>query len=222
MATTIISESQELLVIQVEIPFGRPMLEGESLIQDALNDAGTLATDELLKQFDTNGAPIKFRSVKMTSKGLVTKQYQTPYVVAEIARHVYQTAEGGETFCPLDGNARIVVISTLRFAKQISHKFSEMALTQVEKDLAENNNRKVARSYLQNVADAVGTTVHACCCAMMDTAKNTTGERIYTTYLAAPPEYGKAQFKKRLEEEIMRTKQRYSKAHYPRYCGWRQ
>lgn len=250
MTATIISESRELLVMRVEIPLGKPMLEGESLIQDALNEAGALATGELLKQFDTNGSPIKFGSVKMTSKGLVTKQYQTPYGVAEIGRHVYQTTEGGETFCPLDRNARIVVTSTPRFAKQISHKFSEMASTQVEKDLAENNNRKVARSYLQNVADAVGTAVllqeedwqysppvmdnkvktisiglDGTCMLLCDDGYrqtmvgtlafyDTAGERIHTTYLAAAPEYGKAQFKKRLEEEIVRTKQHYSKAHY--------
>ena len=90
-------------------------------------------------------------------KGLVTKQYQTPYGVTEVARHVYQTSAGGETFCPLDKEARIVVSSTPRFAKQISHKFAEMASTQVAKDLEENHNRKVARSYLQNIADAIGT-----------------------------------------------------------------
>ncbi len=93
----------------------------------------------------------------MTSKGLVSKQYQTPYGVAEIARHVYQTSIGGATFCPLDRDARIVVSSTPRFAKQISHKFAEMASTQVKKDFLENHNRDVARSFLQNVADAVGT-----------------------------------------------------------------
>lgn len=133
------------------------MLEGESLIQDAINEAGTLATGELLKQFDTDGSPIKIGAIKMTSKGLVSKQYQTPYGVTEVARHVYQTSSGGQTFCPLDKDARIIVSSTPRFAKQISHKFSEMASTQVQKDLAENHNREVARSYLQNVADAVGT-----------------------------------------------------------------
>ena len=157
MSASLISKTQDKLIVHLEIPLGKAMLEGESLIQDALNQAGTLATEELLKQFDTNGAPIKLGSVKMTSKGLVAKQYQTPYGVTEVSRHVYQTSEGGETYCPLDSNARIVVTSTPRFAKQISHKFSEMASTQVEKDLAENHNRKVARSYLQNVADAVGT-----------------------------------------------------------------
>lgn len=156
MTATLISKTKDKLIVQLEIPLGKSMLEGESWIQDALNEAGTLATGELLKQFDTDGKPIKIGSVKMTSKGLVAKQYQTPYGVTELSRHVYQTSKGGETFCPLDNGARIIVSSTPRFAKQISHKFSEMASTQVQKDLAENHNREVARSYLQNVADAVG------------------------------------------------------------------
>lgn len=186
----------------------------------------------------------------MTSKGLVRKQYQTPYGVAEIARHVYQTSEGGTIFCPLDKDARVIVSSTPRFAKQISHKFSEMASTQVQKDLSQNHNREVARSYLQNVADAVGTiallkeedweytpeTVDAkvktisigmdgtcmLLCenryrqAMVGTLAfyNKDGERIHTTYLAAPPEYGKEKFKMRLEEEIIRTRKNYPKAYY--------
>lgn len=250
MSASLIAKTQDKLIVQVEISLSKSMLAGESLIQDALNEAGTLATGELLKQFDTDGSPIKLGSVKMTSKGLVPKQYQTPYGVTEINRYVYQTSEGGETYCPLDSNARIVVTSTPRFAKQISHKFSEMASTQVEKDLAENHNRQVARSYLQNVADAVGTAVllqeedwqysppvmdrkvktisvglDGTCMLLCDDGYrqtmvgtlafyDTAGERMHTIYLAAPPEYGKAQFKKRLEEEIMRTKQRYSEAHY--------
>lgn len=137
------------------------MLEGESIIQDALNSAGTLATGELLKQFDTDGSAIEFGSVKMTSKGQEPKQYQTPYGVTEVNRHVYQTSEGGAIFCPLDRDARIIVSSTPRFAKQISHKFAENASTKVQKDLADNHNRFVARSFLQNVADAIGTIVLA-------------------------------------------------------------
>lgn len=250
MPASVISKNQNKLIIQLEIPLSKSMLEGESWIQDALNDAGTLATRELLKQFDTDGSPIELGSVKMTSKGLVTKQYQTPYGIAEVARHVYQTSEGGATFCPLDRNARIIVSSTPRFAKQISHKFSEMASTQVQKDLAENHNREVARSYLQNVADAIGTVVllkeedwkysphtvdakvktisigmdGTCMLLCEDGYRQTmvgtlafydkSGERIHTTYLAAPPEYGKEKFKTRLTEEIVRTKKLYPKAHY--------
>jgi hypothetical protein len=250
MSVSLIRKTQDTLTLQIEIPLSKSMLEGESLIQDALNKAGTLATGELLRQFDTDGSPIELGPVKMTTKGLVPKQYQTPYGVAEIARHVYQTSEGGATFCPLDREARIIISSTPRFAKQISHKFSEMASTQVKKDLSENHNREVARSYLQNVADAVGTIAllkeedWQYSPATVDTKVKTVGigmdgtcmllcedgyrqsmvgtlafydkdgERIHTPYLAAPPEYGKEKFKTRLEEEILRTKKLYPKAHY--------
>lgn len=250
MTASLISKTEESLIIQIEIPLSKSMLEGESWIQDAVNDVGTLATGELLKQFDTDGSPIDLGSVRMTSKGLVTKQYQTPYGVTEINRHVYQTSQGGATFCPLDRNARIIVSSTPRFAKQISHKFSEMASTQVSKDLSQNHNRIVARSYLQNVADAVGSIallkeedwqyspaimdatvktvsigMDGTCMLLCDEGYRQTmvgtvafydkdGERLHTTYLAAPPEYGKETFKIRLEAEIARTKNHYPKAHY--------
>jgi len=250
MSASLVSRTSNSITIQVEIPLSNSMLEGESFIQDALNEAGVLATGELLKQFDTDGSPIKYGSIKMTSKGLVKKQYQTPYGMAEISRYVYQTSEGGITFCPLDKDARIIVSSTPRFAKQISHKFSEMASTQVQKDLTDNHNREVARSYLQNVADAVGSIallkeedwqhnpaiidvkiktisigMDATCMllcedgyrqAMVGTLAfyDKGGERLHTTYFAASPEYGKEKFKTRLEEEIIRTKNNYPKAHY--------
>lgn len=250
MTASLITKTDEYVTVQIKIPLSKSMLEGESFIQDALNEAGTLATGELLKQFDTDGSAIEFGSIKMTSKGLVAKQYQTPYGVVEIDRHVYQTSGGGETFCPLDKDARIIVSSTPRFAKQISHKFAEMASTQVQKDFADNSNREVARSYLQNVADAVGSIallkeedwnysptvsderiktinvgLDGTCMllsndgyrqAMVGTLAfyNKAGERIHTTYLAAPPEYGKETFKTRLEQEIARTKKLYPKAHY--------
>ena len=157
MTAQVISTNSKFITLELKIPLGKAMLEGESLMQDALNEAGTLATGEFLKQFDTDGSPIKLGPVTMTIKGLVAKQYQTPYGVTEVARHVYQTSAGGKIFCPLDKEARIVVSSTPRFAKQTSHKFAEMASPQVAKDLEENHNRKVARSYLQNVADSIGT-----------------------------------------------------------------
>jgi hypothetical protein len=98
MSASLISKNQDRLIIQIEIPLGKSMLEGESWIQDALNEAGTLATGELLKQFDTDGSPIEIGSFKMTSKGLVTKQYQTPHGVAEVARHVYQSQKVAQLF----------------------------------------------------------------------------------------------------------------------------
>ena len=66
MSVSIVSKTSNSITIQIEIPLSKSMLEGESWIQDALNDAGALATGELLKQFDTDGSPIEFGSVKMT------------------------------------------------------------------------------------------------------------------------------------------------------------
>ena len=55
------------------------MLEGEEAIQEAINEAGSLMTGEMLSQFDTDGSPIMIGAVKWTSKGLISKTYQTPY-----------------------------------------------------------------------------------------------------------------------------------------------
>jgi hypothetical protein len=89
------------------------------------------------------------------SKGRLPKDYQTPYGVATVARHVYQPSRGGTTFCPLDRDARIVVSSTPRFAKMIAHKYAEFGSARVIADLEENHGRTVARSFVQNVAEAV-------------------------------------------------------------------
>ena len=51
-----------------------------------------------------------------------------------------------KTFCPLKREVRIVVTSTLRFAKVVANKFARSGSTQVESDLAENHGRRVARS----------------------------------------------------------------------------
>jgi hypothetical protein len=64
-------------------------------------------------------------------------------------------------FCPLERDARIVVTSTPRFAKLISHKFVNGSSIQVQRDLQDNHARKVARSYLRRVADPVGSVAQA-------------------------------------------------------------
>jgi hypothetical protein len=48
-----------------------------------------------------------------------------------------------------------------RFAKLVAHKFATGTSTWVQQDLAENHGRKVARSYLQNLAEAVGSVAQA-------------------------------------------------------------
>jgi hypothetical protein len=155
MPAAIIARTDDAFTIQVEIPYGTSMLDFEEVIQRRLNEAGVLATQEALGRFDADGSPIQVGDTKLTSKGKLKKEYQTPYGVAPVERYVYQSSRGGRTYCPLDSNARIVVSSTPKFAKMVSHKYAEFGSARVIKDLAENHGRKVARCFVQDVTDAV-------------------------------------------------------------------
>src|SRR5947209_9934140 len=157
MPAAIVSRTDTAFTIQVEIPYASSMLDFEELIQQRLNEAGVLATTEALQQFDADGSPIQIGDTKLTSKGKLTKEYQTPYGVAPVERHVYQSSRGGKTYCPLDRHARIVGSSTPKFARMVSHKYAEFGSARVIKDLAENHGRSVARCFVQDVTDAVAT-----------------------------------------------------------------
>ncbi len=159
MTVSIVKQNNESITLQVTIPFNRSMLNSENAIQEAVNKMGNIATGELLKTFDTEGEDIALGAVKMTSKGLTNKCYQTPYGEIEIERHIYQASVGGATFCPLEREARIILTSTPRFAAEISHKMAEMAAPHVIKDLETNHNRKVSLSLIQRISEAVSAVV---------------------------------------------------------------
>jgi hypothetical protein len=161
MDATIIARTPTSFTLQVKVPYNDSMLDFEETLQQRLNEAGVVATAEALKQFDTDGSPISVGSTKLTSKGQVEKDYQTPYGVATVARHVYQSSQGGPTYCPLDRDARIIVSSTPRFAKVISHKYAESSSPRVQLDLEENHGRAVSRCLIQDIADAVAAVVLA-------------------------------------------------------------
>jgi hypothetical protein len=161
MSATMIERQENAVTIQITIPLSRSMLDTEEDIQQALNAAGVLASGEALKQFDTDGSPLVMGSTRWTSKGQEPKTYQTPYGEVSVARHVYQTGEGGATFCPLEQDARIILTSTPRFAMQISHKYGEGPAARVVRDLTDNHSRPVAESFVQNTATAVAAVVQA-------------------------------------------------------------
>src|SRR3954466_11219252 len=154
MPAAIVARSESTFTIQVEIPYGPSMLDAEEVLQQRLNEAGTLATAEILRRFDADGSPIQVGDTKLTSKGKLKEEYQTPYGVAPVERHVYQSSRGGKTYCPLDRNARIVGSSTPKFAKMVSFKYAEFGSPRVITDLAENHGRKGGRRFVQDVADA--------------------------------------------------------------------
>src|SRR3954447_3575072 len=159
MSATIIERQETSVTIQVTIPLSRSMLDTEEAIQQALNQAGVLASAEALKQFDTDGSPLLFGSARFTTKGSEPKTYQTPYGPATVARHVYQTGEGGTTFCPLERDARIILTSTPRFAMLISHKYGEGPADRVVRDLTANHCRPVSACFVQDTAAAVAAVV---------------------------------------------------------------
>ena len=97
MTATIVHESADSLTIQVVIPFNRSMLDAENSLQNALNEAGTLASQNFLKRFDTDGSPLIIGDTTLTTKGTVDKEYQTPYGATTVSRHVYQSSKGGKT-----------------------------------------------------------------------------------------------------------------------------
>ena len=125
MAAQVIRQSRDSITIEVTLPLSGSMLQAEEAIQDGLNEVGLLATEEKLKQFDTDGSPIQLGSVRMTSKGQFAQDYETPYGSVAVARHVYQTSEGGKTFCPLEDNARMILNATPKLAKLVSYKYAE-------------------------------------------------------------------------------------------------
>jgi hypothetical protein len=155
MPAEIIDRTETDFTLQITVRYNDSMLGFEEALQNELNEAGVLATQEALKQFNSDGAPIVVGAVTLTSKGQVPKEYQTPYGTVTVARHVYQSSQGGATYCPLDRDARIVVGSTPRFAKVVSSKYAEFGSSRVQRDLGENHGRVVSRCLVQDIADAV-------------------------------------------------------------------
>ena len=143
------------VTIALELPEGLAMMECETAIQDALNEAGSRLTAECLERFDTDGSPIEIGEINLTSKERVPKSYQTPYGEVAVARHVYQSGWGGATYCPLDESARVIESTTPRFAQMCARKYATLNSTLAQQDLAECHQRHVSRCYLQDTAEAV-------------------------------------------------------------------
>jgi hypothetical protein len=92
--------------IEVTVDLSGGMLEAEESILRAVNAVGNVATAEALKRFDADVHPIMLGGSRWYSKGKLPKIFNTPYGVVSVERHVYQPAEGGNTFCPMDDGAR--------------------------------------------------------------------------------------------------------------------
>jgi hypothetical protein len=114
------------------------------------------AWDTCLSRYDLDGGPLVIGDEKWTSKGLVSKIYETPWGEVILARHLYQSSAGGATLCPLEETARITAGSaTPHLARSLAHKYAHADARAVVRDLLENHGRKLAPSYVADVAAAV-------------------------------------------------------------------
>ena len=158
---TIVKKNGATITIQVTIELNGSMLDMENTIQAGVNEVGNLATTEALSTFDATGESIKIAGVKLTNKGKIVKEYQTPYGVILLERYVYQTSKGGETFCPLDERARIITSSTPKLAQILSYKYASLSAKDVAEDLELNHGRKTIPSFVQQTADMIGSIAQA-------------------------------------------------------------
>src|SRR6201998_2785636 len=159
MLPIITGRDGDRIKIEMTVELSGSMLEAEDAILRAVNAVGNVATGEALKRFDADGDPIMMGGTTWYSKGKLPKVYNTPYGVVSAQRHVYQPAEGGKTFCPMDDRARIIRKATPRFAKMVAHKFARNAAAQVVEDLEQNHGRPCLKASLQDLAAHVGTVV---------------------------------------------------------------
>lgn len=156
MNADIVAHEGTQFTFQVTVDLSGSLLQAEEAILDACNALGCRATQEALCRFDTDGRALVMGAVKWTAKCRDNKVYQTPFGPVPVQRYVYQTAQGGKTYCPLEAAARIIRGATPRFAKMITHKYACLNAPSVCTDLQANHHRRIAHSYVQHVAEAVG------------------------------------------------------------------
>lgn len=156
MAVELVNKNDKKIEIRLTIEFCGSMLDSEEIIQRELNEAGKIASAELLTEFDTDGSDIKIGDIKFYSKGQEEKNYKTPYGPIRIPRYVYQTSSGGSIYCPLEWSARIIRSATPKLAKIVSHKHSRMNTREVQSDLKLNHNLPLTVEYIKETTEFVG------------------------------------------------------------------
>lgn len=157
----IVSREGNRIKFEVDIELTGSLLEMEDTILSSCNELGCIATAEAIERFDTDGSPIEMAGVKLTSRAQSNKQYHTPFGKVAVKRHVYQTAQGGRIYCPLESSARIIERATPRMAKLLSSKYARLNANETQSDLKDNHGCPVSICYLQKVTDAVGAIAQA-------------------------------------------------------------
>jgi len=156
MPAQLIEQKGNTLTVQFTVALTGQMLWDEQSLQQVLNEAGQIAMGPMLKQFDTQGEPIRVHGVKHTVKDYAPQTYETPYGPVQVERHTYQTSQGGRAYVPLEQDARMVLNSTPRYAQIVSGKYARFGADSIRDDLLECNGREISRNYAKKLSDFVG------------------------------------------------------------------
>ena len=156
MPAMLLEQKDNTLTVQFTVTLTGQMLEDEQSLQQSLNEAGQAAMMPMIKQFDTNGEPIRVNGVKHTVKNYGPEDYETPYGSVSAERYTYQTSKGGRAYVPLENDARMVLNSTPRYAQIVSGKYARFGADAICEDLLECNGRKISNNYAKKLSDLVG------------------------------------------------------------------
>lgn len=156
MPAEIVKQVNNEITVQFMVKLTGSMLNDEQALQDSINEAGQAAMVPMIKQFDTNGEPIRINGIKHTVKDYAPQTYETPYGAVEVERHTYQTSKGGRAYVPMEVDGRMVLNSTPRYSQIIAGKYTRLGADALRKDLLECNGRKVSRNYVKKLSDFVG------------------------------------------------------------------
>jgi len=157
MPAKLIEQKSNKITIQFTVELTGQMLTDEQALQQSLNEAGQAAMEPMIKQFDTNGEPIRVNGVKHTVKNYAPQTYETPYGPVQVERYTYQTSKGGRAYVPLEEDCRMVLNSTPRYGQIVSGKYARFGADSIREDLLECNGRDISRNYAKKLSDFVGT-----------------------------------------------------------------
>ena len=156
MFAELVNRKGNEVTVQFTVKLTGSMLDDEQALQRSLNEAGQIAMQPMLEQFDTNGEPIRVDGVKHTVRVRSPQTYETPYGPVQVERNVYQSSKGGRTYVPLEADGRMVLNSTPRYSQMVSSKYARFGADAICEDLLECNGRKISRNYAKHLSDFVG------------------------------------------------------------------
>ena len=156
MSAELVQHDGNEVTVQFTVKLTGSMLDDEQALQRSLNEAGQIAMQPMLTQFDTNGEPVRVEGVKHTVRLRSPQTYETPYGQVQVERYVYQSSKGGRVYVPLEYDARLALNSTPRYSQIVAGKYARFGADAICEDLLECNGRDISRNYAKKLSDFVG------------------------------------------------------------------